>query len=724
MPDVDKLACARALIARGDFSEALAALNVVIRSAPRASEAWFLRGAVFHRLADLGAARSDLMEATQIDPGQIQSWIALAAVCIDAADIDAAMSACSSARVIAPTNPQVWFSIGVVQEKCGASDDALASYTYALDCDEQHIGAYKNLISLRLRLNAPGAALDCARRYAAVFPFAADAQFSLGEIYLEIGDHANAARAFKRSGFLAPQDARAPLHEGCALAMSERFSEAQAVLDRALRMDPVLVEHYRRRIFRERQNEGVAGLDARALYILRSYDRIEDCDWSGRSHFVSRFEAMIRDASPAPLSEKALGFRALAMGVDPECQLILARSIASRISSKIAVSGAGEATNSSTPESRRIRIGYISADFRMHPVGLMTSRLFAWHDRERYEIYCYALGGDDKSAVRARIESGCDKFHSVDGLSDEDTAKMIVEDAIDILVDLAGYTDQCRPEILARRPASIQVSWLNYVATTGAAWIDYLIADQELIPYSDDVFYSESVIRMPAGQYLCSYALDELTTTPERHAVGLPATGTVLAAMHPGYKIDPEIFACWMRLLKASNDAVLWLLDANPKTNSNLRTAASQHSVDPGRLVFAPRLPHPDHLARLQLADIFLDTVQCNGGTTICDALVAGVPVVTCRGRTFGQRMAASILRAAALDHFVANDLQEYEVLATSLLDSNESLLAARRKISDSRSNALFFRPRDWVNYLESAYDQVWQLYTSGKAPRSIDIAN
>lgn len=717
--DASALEKARVLVTRGLFSDALPLLNAEIHAQPSAFAAWFLRGVVHHRLANLDAARRDLLEATRLEPGEVQPLIALAAVSVDAGDFDTALSACTAASDIVPESAQVWFSLGVTQEKCGAEDDALVSYIRALNCDSQHVGAYKNQIALHVRLNRNSDALACAIRYAATFPFAHDAQFSLGEAFLAIGDHEQAAKAFRRARSLDPRDVRVLLHEGCALAMCERFPEAQIVLDRAASLAPQVVASYRSAIFHDRELHNCS-LDARTLFLLRHYDRIECCDWRDRDYFLDRFVALIAEAesSSRPLTERALGFRAMAMGLDLNSQRLLARQIAS------AVVSPDEPLRGAlyTRQGEKLRIGYVSPDFRMHPIGLMTSRLYGWHDRSKFEVYCYALGGDDGSEIRHRIEQGCDHFAELNQLDDHASIRRIAADGIDILIDLAGFTEGARPAIFAARPAPLQISWLGYAATMGAPWIDAIVADTVCLPDAHEHFYTEAVLRMPAGQYLCSYAIDEVLEPSSKLEAGLPEASLVLAAMHNPYKIDPETFSCWMRLLVRHEQAVLWLLDTTAVTRKNLTDAALINGVSSDRLVFAARVPHARHIERLKLADIVLDAPQCNGSTTICDALIAGVPVVSCLGATFAQRMAGSVLGSADLLDWAVTDMCDYERVANRLLASPDELKAARCRVSEVRKTSLFYRPQDWVRHLESGYTQMWSIAASGRPLKSIRI--
>ena len=698
-------------------------MSEAVRLNPDDSAAWFFLGAAHHRKRTLIAAKEALTRAIRLEPRHLQAHFALAVVCQEVGDAHAALVASERAVAIAPDDPQAWFNLAVAQEAAGFSENALASYDRAIVLSPFYQDAFKNRVALLQRVGKKDAAVASAQSFAKLLPFSPDAQFILGGALLSEHRHIEAASAFARAATLQPENARALLHAGFALAQCERFDEAQRALDRASALDSSVLYAYRKSIFGNDGSASARRLDARVLFLLRHYDAIERCEWAERDYFLRRFSELIEQSGSSPLTERALGFRAMTMGLSMPLQLSLARQLAAGIDKSSSLPGASKSLHPSRPCSPWIRIGYVSPDFRDHPTGRMVADLFAWHDRDRFQIYGYLLGQGDESEVRSKVESACKKFVDLNGLDDAQAAQMIRDDKIDILVDLAGYTDMSRPGIFSHRPAPLQISWLGYVTTVGAPWIDYLVADPIALPPEHEQFYTEAPIRMPAGQYLCSYAHAKLRVPPARRSAGLPETGRVLGAMHNAYKIDPEIFALWMRLLSSCGDAVLWLLDCGVEANANLRANARAQGIDESRLIFAPKISHAEHLARLQLVDLVLDTPQCNGSSTIADALVVGVPTIACLGETFAQRMAASLLSAAAQDHMVVKDLQRYESLANELIDDPQRLIHEKARIKAAREHALFYRPRDWVKYLESGFLRAWINYRNGEAPRAIEVA-
>lgn len=717
----------RAALRSGQFDLARRCFDDLLDQQPESPECWFLLGATAHRMRDLGTARRALSLASALDVQHVQARIALAAVCIELGDDAQAVKACRQAVAIDPSNIQSQFSLAVALESQGALAEALDHYDQALSLSPDFADARKNRGALLLTLGRSEEAVENNRILAARFPFSYDAQFNLGDSLLAAKHYPEAASCLGRALSLKPDHAKGLLHTGFALAQCERFSEAQQLLDRAAQLDPAQLRRYRQAIFGDEKGDAqrvAARLDARVLFLFRHYDQIERCNWSERERFITRFSQLIRESGMVPMTERALGFRAMAMGLDGNLQLALARQIAAGVQSAAGEPGVPLATSrSSRAPHGRIRIGYLSPYFRNHPTGLLAQSLFAWHDRRQFEVVAYALDSDDGSSVRQRIASSCDRFVELDSPDDEAAAQRIAADSIDILVDMMGYADQSRPGILARRPAPIQISWLEYVATTGADWIDYLIVDEICIPDEESANFSEALIRVPDGRCLCSYAISAPTgALPGRHDVGLPDEGLVLGALHNAFKIDPKTFGVWMRLMALRPDAVLYLLDMRPEAKQCLRQEAHAYGIDPGRLVFAQRVSHDDHLSRLRLVDLMLDTPQCNGGTTTADALVAGVPVLTCLGRTFSQRMAASMLKTAGLSGLIVDDLRAYESLGAELLADNGRLNEAKQTLCAARSRAPFFAPQQWVLRCETALVQVWQRHAAGEAPASFRV--
>jgi predicted O-linked N-acetylglucosamine transferase (SPINDLY family) len=333
-------------------------------------------------------------------------------------------------------------------------------------------------------------------------------------------------------------------------------------------------------------------------------------------------------------------------------------------------------------------------------------QLFELHDREQFEVFGYCWSPEDGSALRQRVISAMDHYQRIDQMSDAEVARMLREQEIDILVDLQGQTFGARPDILAARPAPVQITYLGLPATTGFPFIDYVIADEFLIPPDYAPYYSEKPLYMP-DIYQVSDRKRTIAEVPSRESVGLPEQGLVFCSFNNNYKFTPQMFDVWMNILKRVPGSVLWLLSDNQWAEANLRKEAELRGVDGQRLVFATRTWPEMFLARLSMADLFLDSFPFNAGTTANDALWAGLPLVTCTGRSFAARMAGALLTAAGLSELITTDLQAYEDKAVALAQAPEELVRLRASLADTKENgALFDTPR-FARNLEQRFKEL-----------------
>lgn len=713
----------------GDFVGAVAVFETRLRQDPVDAEAWFLLGAAHHRLQKPDAARAAFSRAAVLAPQHLQTRFALASVCIELGDPAGALAPCRESVVLAPHEPGAWFSLAVAQEACGFLESALESYDRALVLQPAHADALKNRAALLLSLGRTDEAVAASRLLAEKYPFSFWAQFNYGDACLAGSRYDEAARVLGRAVSLSPDNVRGLLHAGFALAQCERFGEAQDFLDRAALHDPAQVQEYRRSIFGDDLENGPARLDARTLFLLRHYDAIEACNWRERDHFLERFSALIRNPEGAPLDERALAFRAMALGLDPALQLSLARQIAARFLHTAAqiVPGALEQRPAFRPEPPagskrgRLRIAYLSGDFRRHATAYLMSRLPVLHDRERFEVFLYSTGPDDSSEIRASIIAGADCFRDVRHLNDAALAQAIATDEVDILVDLAGYTQHSRPAVLALRAAPLQVSYLVYLQTSGAPWIDYALLDRQVLKPCARAFWSEKIAFLPHTLYICNDRSVDSGGAESRADEGLPEDAFVFCCLNAPWKIDPETFACWVRILERVHGAVLWVYADKDAAEINLREAFRNAGVGDHRIIFARNVSHEQHLARFRHADVFLDTFACNAHTTAIEALAAGIPVVTLPGETVVARVGASLLQAHGLAALVARSPADYVGIACRLAEDPVFKKAMKACAEDRNRSHLFCTERR-VREIESAYEIMWERQQAGLAPEDFDV--
>ncbi len=486
-----------------------------------------------------------------------------------------------------------------------------------------------------------------------------------------------------------PQDADGWALRGGFLLAAQRFVEAAAASDRALAINP--------------QHLGASRIGIRS--------RVYTCDWRQREDDERRIADGLRAGLPViwPFNYRAVS--------DSEAKnFIVARLWAKTIPRPKAL-WRGESYR-----HERIRLAYLCAEFHDHPTAILIAGVFEHHDRTRFEMTAISLGPDNGGTMRRRIEAAFDRFIDVRALSDAEIAAMMRDMEIDIAIDLNGQAGGARPGILAYRPAPMQTSYLGNCGTMGVPFIDYIIADPIVIPEGQVCHYMEKVVYLP-HTYQCNDSRRHVPrSTTSRADVGLPETGFVFCCFNNNYKISPQIFDVWMRLLTACPGSVLWLLGDNPYAILNLRREAAARGVVPERLVFAPRLPNDDHLARHRLADLFLDTLPVNAHATATDALWAGLPVLTCMGNTFAGRVGASLLRAVGMPELVASSLAEYEAIALSLARDPEAMARARTKLASNRSTQPLFDTARITRNLETAYMTMWERTRRGEPPESFIV--
>jgi len=374
------------------------------------------------------------------------------------------------------------------------------------------------------------------------------------------------------------------------------------------------------------------------------------------------------------------------------------------------------------PKHTKIRIGYFSADFRDHPVSHLTAELYEVHDRERFEIHAFSFGVDTEDEMNLRIKAGVDHFHDVRSMPHKDTAMLARSVELDIAVDLGGYTRYSRPNIFAEGSAPIQVSYLGYPGTMAANYMDYLIADQTIIPEANQQYYSEKLVYMPHSYQVNISERSASEASLSRHELGLPETGFVFCCFNNNYKITPTTFAGWMRILKAVDDSVLWLLENYNNTAKNLKKEAMKFGINEDRLVFATYMPIEDHLKRIQQADLFIDTLPYNAHTTTSDALRMGLPVLTCMGDSFASRVAASLLNAVNLAELITTTQEQYESLAIELATNPEKLKIIKDKLVDNLPTAPLYDTPLFTRHLESAYVTMYDRYQNGLDPDHIYV--
>lgn len=453
---------------------------------------------------------------------------------------------------------------------------------------------------------------------------------------------------------------------------------------------------------------------------LLTYFEREACNWAAAAEGRAALEAALQ-ALPDDAAVPTAPFAHVTLLDDPVQQLKAARSLARNLAN-LARPQPRPASDWRPGGARRLRVGYLSADFHEHATCILMAEMLEQHDRSRFEVSLYSVGKDDGSAMRRRIERACEHFVDLRGTSDGDVAARIRTDGCDLLIDLKGYTRGHRVGVFPWHPAPVTATFLGFPGTTGSQDIDYLIGDPVVTPLEHAPFYSEQLAQMP----VCYQPNDRqraLPPAPSRTDAGLPEGAFVMAGFNQPYKISEEVFHLWCVLLDALPHAVLWLLDWNAQSRENITRGLAARGLAADRIVWAPRRRPADHMARMQLADVFLDTWPCNAHTTASDALWAGVPVVTFAGRTFASRVAASLVNAVGLPELACDDHEHYARTVVELAHDAPRLAAMRARLAQARQDSPLFDSLRFTRDFEALLLRMMQRHVDGLPPAPLPAA-
>ena len=591
------------------------------------------------------------------------------------------------------------YNLGNVLRAQGRMAEAMASLRTALELQPEYPQAW-NALGVALRESDDlEAAADCLRRAIRLAPRYAKALFNYGDLLARLDRREEAIETLRRAAQADPRHAGAHARLGSLLVSSFQVGAAEKAFARALGIDP---SH-------EDARTGLAAC------------RAQLCDWREREAEIASVRAAVArrlgQGQASPLSPSP----AMVLGLPAAEQLAIARDTAERLAKGLAKAAADLPPQSAVRKDGRLRLGYLSSDFRDNALAHLTRRLYGLHDRARFEVAGYSLGRDDGSEYRRGIAADCDRFVDLAAASPAEAARRIREDGIDLLIDLTGFAAGSRPAILALRPAPVQAVYL-YPGTLGGVFTDYFLGDPVITPLEHQPCFGESLVLLPHCYQVNDHLQPIAARSFEREEQGLPPDAFVFCSFNNHWKIEPTIWDLWMRILTRVPGGVLWLQDMAPPARENLRREAEARGVRADRLVFAPYLEKPEHLARCGLADLFLDTWICNAHTTASDALWSGVPVLTCPGDHLPARVAASLLHAAGLPELVVADLAAYEETAVRLAEDRVALAGLRARVAAARTDSPLYDTPRRVRDLERAFLAMWARYEKGEPPAPIVV--
>jgi predicted O-linked N-acetylglucosamine transferase (SPINDLY family) len=674
----------------GRHAEAISDFDHALSLNPASAEAFGSKGRLLCQLGRHDEALSAFDAALKVAPTWAEGWLGRGNTFLELLRYDEALSDFRKALALAPNLAPAWNGCGSALRALKRHDEALAAYEKALAIDPNLPEVWNGLGNVFRQLRRLDDALAAFGKALALQPGLAEAWLGQANVLADRSQFDQALAAYDRALALRDTMVQAWLGRGSALSELKRLDEAYEAFDRAFTLDP----------------------DVPLAEGQRLHAKMRICDWTDVEAESGRLIESVRAGKPS-----STPFAFVSISTEPDEHLLCARTWTAH-----SYPAAGGLRDRDARSRDKIRIAYLSAELNQHAVGYQTAGLFELHDAARFELSAISTAPDERSALAKRIRAAFPVFLDATRLDDRQVADWIERAEIDILVDLTGHTAGARTGIFARRPAPLQVSYIGFPGTMGASYIDYIVADRVVIPRGHEPFYTEKIVRLPQT-YQANDSKHEISERIfTREECGLPEKGFVFCNFNNSWKINPDIFSSWMRILGEAEGSVLWLLQDNVSSSARLKREATTRGIDPHRLAFAPRVRLPDHLARLKLADLFLDTLPYNGHATTSGSLWAGLPVLTQLGSTFPGRVAASLLQAALLPELITESAEHYERLAIELASDAARLKTLRDRLHQARGTCPLFDTKRFTRDLERAYEAMYSRYQRGLAPDHIDV--
>ena len=718
---------ARWLLDTGKLTKARALLKDILQANPRDFDAAFLLAITYAQQDNLKMATSAFRRATEIDPAAVEGHYNLAYALQMQKEWTGALESYDRAIALEPDYHQALHNRGVVLEDLDRFDEALASFDAALaarpdapetlynrgsvlmkltrfdesrkdldraiELDPNHMKAFSNRGLLNLAQQHRMDALDDFSRAVALDPADAESHYNRGVAAAALKRNDLALTSFREVIRLKPDHVRAWSNQGGILENMRRYEEAIVCFERTRKLAPQTIY-----------------LDGQILS-----SRLHMCDWKDYEPLVARLlDKTSRDD--------------FGLGPFPSLLVHSTRRQQKQAAAAWVAQHIGKVETKPLPADRqpgeRIRVAYVSADFHLHPVALLTARMLELHDRSRFEIFAMSIGDPAVDRMRKRIEKAVEHFINIRDLDDDKIVALMREHGIDIAIDMTGYTANARVRIFAHRSAPVQVNYLGYSASMAVDFIDYIIGDPVLIPPDHAADYSEKIARLP-DCYMPSDPTRAIATRAfSRADYGLPEHGFVFCAFNNQNKITPDQFSIWMRILKAVEGSVLWLSANHPKAVENLKREAVNRGIAASRLIFAKREDDiADHLGRHQLAGLFLDTLHYNAHATCNDALWAGLPVLTRLGEGYAARVAGSLVTNVGMADMIAADAADYEARAIKIATVPGLAAELKARLAANLPTAPLFNVERYTRSIEAAFTVMHERRMAGLEPDHIDVA-
>jgi predicted O-linked N-acetylglucosamine transferase (SPINDLY family) len=663
-------------------------------------------------------AKKSFQKVLKLNPKNADALHFLGCIAHESHNPRRAVEIISKAVKLAPGNAHAHYNLANALKELNRFNAAVLSYEKAIELDKSFIGAYYNCANTYYELSRFSEAIEKYQKAILLKENFHEAHFNKGNALKELQQYEAAIASYDKAIALNGKFADAYINKGSALHHLREYEAAIACYQKAISVGANSVEVYSNQgnslMNLNRYPEAIESFaqaiaikdDYQCVYGNRLYSKLKICDWSDLDNQIEKVLKEIR------IGNRIIGpFETLAITSDPGMQ---------KKSAEIWNRDEYKAIQHNHAKLKKLRkdkiyLGYFSADFHNHATTYLMAKLFELHDRSRFKIFAFSFGPKADDEMRCRVTETFDEFIDVNSHTDKEVADLSRKMEIDIAIDLKGYTRDSRPGIFEYRAAPVQVNYLGYPGTMGSKQMDYIVADKVLIPESHRHYYAEKIVYMPNTYQVNDSSRAISNKEFRREELGLPDDGFVYCCFNNNYKIIPETFETWMRILNNVEKSVLWLFAGSPEAAENLGSEAQKRGVDPDRLVFASKMPLADHLARHRAADLFLDTLPYNAHTTASDALWAGLPVLTCTGDSFASRVAASLLFAIGLNGLVTDSLQRYEDLAVEIGQNPDLLKRIKAKLESHRLAFPLFDTQLFTRKIENAYSQMYGRYHSGQ---------
>jgi len=668
---------------------------------PPQALAYYDKGVVLHEQGQLHEAETAYRKALALHRNFAEAHTNLGNVFKDQGKWQSAINEYRAALKIYPNHPLILNGLGDVLRHVGKTDQAIKTLNQAIHVAPEYPDPYNHLgIALCIQENY----IDAVRAYERAIeldPDYLDAHMNLGNALNKLHQYKEALRAYEQALALNPNLALIYVTIAELLLKLRKGEETIPYFQRALALEPDNI-----------------------VTASNLYGRLQSiCDWPPLEELRNKIEDLFSVLKENRNAEFGPPFQALSRTDDLEENFLIARSWSDKLVENLGTQKRTFASQRNKRADKHLRVGYLSCDFHHHATAHLLMGVFREHNRESIKIYTYSYGKDDGSEYRKQIIEFSDEFVDILEMSDIEAARKIAADQIDILVDLKGYTKDNRLEICALRPAPIQVTYLGFPGTSGAGFFDYILTDEIVTPLEHAPYYTEKFAYLPNTYQSTDNQQPISSKVFKRTDFGLPEEGFVFCSFNQPYKIDKVFWDIWMRALAAKENSVLWLFSDNDTVISNLRREAQQRGIDANRMVFANNLPKDEHLARIRLADLALDTRLVNGHTTTTDTLWTGIPIVAMQGRHFASRVSSSLLQAIGLAELVTYSLEDYETLINHLASNPVALNKICEKLRRNRDTLPLFDTEKFTRHLEQVYQIMWKKHIDGEKPDHFDVA-